>query len=70
MEVHMLLNTKLTKASIKFSGKFTYTAGTATKVTDKIAIICPIHGEFCQEIRVQQEKTVARVGQNQVWRLA
>ena len=47
----MLLLQKLREANIKFNGKFTYDMLNATKVTDKINITCPIHGQFVQELR-------------------
>lgn len=40
------------KAKIKFDSKFDYSKAKGTKTTDKITIICPVHGEFTQELRV------------------
>lgn len=53
----MLIDEKLREAAIKFNGKFSYNKRNATKVTDKIEVTCPIHGKFCQEIRVHLRST-------------
>ena len=42
----------INKATVKFDNKFDYSKAIGTKVTDKITIICPKHGEFIQELRV------------------
>lgn len=48
----MKITQKLEEATIKFNNKFTYILKDACKVTDKIVVICPYHGEFAQEVRV------------------
>ena len=48
----MKITQKLEEATIKFNNKFTYMLKDACKVTDKIVVICPYHGEFTQEVRV------------------
>lgn len=48
----MKITQKLEEATTKFNNKFTYILKDACKVTDKIVVICPYHGEFTQEVRV------------------
>ena len=42
----------INKAAVKFNNKFNYSKAVGTKVTDKIIITCPVHGEFIQELRI------------------
>lgn len=48
----MLLLETIKKANIKFNGKFTYDLTNAARVTDKILIHCPVHGNYTQTARV------------------
>jgi hypothetical protein len=52
-----MIHQKLVEATNKFNNKFTYNINGALKVTDKILIVCPIHGEFIQEVRVHLRST-------------
>jgi len=47
-----MFNDKIRLSKIKFNNKFDYSKAQGSKVTDKIIIICPEHGEFTQELRV------------------
>lgn len=43
---------KLTECKTKFNNKYKYDEDTVCKVTDSINIVCPIHGNFKQVLRV------------------
>lgn len=52
-----MFKSTIEKATIKFKAKFDYSKAIGTKVTDKVTITCPIHGDFTQELRVHLRST-------------
>lgn len=52
-----MFQTTIEKAKVKFNNKYDYTKIIGSKVTDKVVIGCPIHGEFTQELRVHLRST-------------